>query len=72
MDFPRLKALNKYWDTVPPTHVSVSRIAAFLGVRVEKSADAGSGGTEAVSLQQETSDILDMLTGAQPATEPHG
>lgn len=38
MTIPRLVALNKYWDMVPPLGASVYGIARALGVGAEKEA----------------------------------
>lgn len=37
---PRLKALSAYWDSSPPQHIQLARIAAFLGIKTGKNEDA--------------------------------
>lgn len=45
MDIPRLAALNKYWEDMPPANHSLIRIKllleGFFGIETKKEGDSG-------------------------------
>ena len=48
-DLPRLKAMNKYWESFPPVHVMV---AGYLGIKPSEKAPELSNDEQLIQLMQ--------------------
>lgn len=67
-DFPRLAPFSAYWREHPPVHVSVARIARFIGIRVDAAAAPSSTPAgSAIPASQRAGAILDDLLGGDGA-----
>ena len=60
LDIPRIKALNRYWDANPPTHVLVR---SYLQYRPNTSAPA------LTSVPAQTAEIVDMLINTEDGAD---
>lgn len=60
LDLPRLAALSKYWEDMPPLHIEVARLGAAFGVpRPEKSSKTTS--SSPAKNDEEPSDFVELL-----------
>lgn len=61
MTLPRLEAIVKHWDEVPPLSVSAAQLATYFGVSKARSQPAKKRGKK-----QDAGELISMFGGRMP------